>query len=54
MIEQLRDTSDDRLRDALEADLDRIINRMEAKGHQIMRLKGHREEVSDKYSTTLC
>ena len=47
-MQQIHETTDTRIRDDLERELDVLIARMEAKGDQIAKLRRHKEKVRIK------
>ena len=48
IMQQIHETTDTRIRDDLERELDVLIARMEAKGDQIAKLRRHKEKVRVK------
>ena len=43
---EIGDTKDPRIREDLERELDALVSRMEAKSHQISKIRKHQERVS--------
>ena len=45
---EISDTTDPRVREDLERELDALVSRMEAKSQQISKIRKHQEKVSNK------
>ena len=49
---EIGDTKDPRIREDLERELDALVSRMEAKSHQISKIRKHQERVSSKMNAS--